>query len=125
MKAVGILSGVKGYQDLAVWNTALEVAEMVYQVSARSPASEKFGMKGQVRRGSKEFLHFLEMASGSLAEMETILILAQRLGMASRDQGTPLLAYAAEIGRMLSGLKRSINSRTLPRPTGHCLLTSL
>lgn len=101
---------------------------MVYQVAARFPASEKFGMKSQVRRaadsvasniaegagrrGSKEYLHILEMASGSLAEMETILILVQRLGMASRDQETPLLAYAAEIGRMLSGLKRSINSRT-------------
>ena len=101
---------------------------MVNRVSARFPASEKFGMKSQVRRtaasvasniaegagrrGSKEYLHFLEMASGSLAEMETILILRQSLGMASRDQRTPLLAYAAEIGRMLSGLKRSINSRT-------------
>ncbi len=122
------MSAVRSYQDLVVWKKALELAEMVYRVSASFPADERFGMTSQVRRaavsvasniaegagrhGSKEFLHFLGVASGSLAEVETILILAQRMGMADSEQVTELLAQAAEIGRMLSGLKRSLNSRT-------------
>ena len=122
------MSAVRSYQDLVVWEKALELAEMVYRVSASFPADERFGMTSQVRRaavsvasniaegarrhGSKEFLHFLGVASGSLAEVETILILAQRMGMADSEQVTELLAQAAEIGRMLSGLKRSLNSRT-------------
>ncbi len=120
------MSGVKSYQDLVVWKKAVDLAEMVYRVSASFPTDERFGMTSQVRRaatsvasnisegaerrGSKEFLHFLGLARGSLAEMETILIPAQRLGMADPEQVTELLAQAAEIGRMLSGLKSSINA---------------
>ena len=51
------------------------------------------------------------LASGSLAETETFLILAQRLRMAREEQIKPILAQAAEIGRMLNGLKRALRSR--------------
>jgi four helix bundle protein len=121
------MRGVKSYQDLVVWTKALDLVEMVYRVSASFPTDERFGMTSQVRRaatsvasniaegaerrGSKEFLHFLGLTSDSLAETESILILAQRSGMLSPDQATPLLAHSAEVGRMLSGLKRSINAR--------------
>ncbi len=101
---------------------------MVYRVSAQFPPEERFGLTGQVRRsavsiaaniaegaerhGTREFLHFLGIASGSLAETETFLMLAQRLGMTGREQVNPLLAQASEVGRMLNGLKRSLRSRT-------------
>ncbi len=67
--------------------------------------------EGSQRHGTGEFLPFLGIASGSLAETETFLILAQRLGMATSDQITPLLKQAGDIGRMLNGLKRSLRSR--------------
>lgn len=121
------MSGVKSYQDLVVWKKAVDLAGMVYRVSASFPTDERFGMTSQVRRaatsvasniaegaerhGSKESLHFLGLTRGSLAEMETILIPAQRLGMADPEQVTELLAQAAEVGRILSGLKSSINAR--------------
>lgn len=124
----GVMSAAKSYQDLVVWKRALDLAEMVNRVSASFPTDERFGMTSQVRRaavsvalniaegaerrGPEEFLHFPGMASGSLAEMETILILAQRPGMADPKKVIELLAQAAEIGRMLSGLKRSLSSRT-------------
>ena len=88
---------------------------------------ERFGITGQVRRaavsiaaniaegaerhGTREFLNFLGIASGSLAETETFLLLAQRLRMAKEEQIEPLLAQASEVGRMLNGLKRSLRSR--------------
>ena len=120
------MSALKSYQDLEVWKKSIELAEMVYQISARFPAAEKFGMTSQVRRaavsvaaniaegaerhGTGEFRQFLGIASGSLAETETFLILAQRLGMAKEEQVKLLLAQAADVGRMLNGLKRSLRS---------------
>ena len=105
----------------------MELAETVYRVSAGFPPEERFGMTSQVcrsatsvaanitegaeRHGTGEFLQFLGIASGSLAETETILILAQRLGMVTPDQAAPLLEQASEVGRMLNGLKRSLRSR--------------
>ena len=105
----------------------MELAETVYRVSAGFPSEERFGITSQVRRsatsiaaniaegaerhGTKEFLHFLGIASGSLAETETILILAQRLEMVTSDQAAPLLEQASEVGRMLNGLKRSLRYR--------------
>ena len=121
------MSRSKSYQDLVVWKKSIELAEMVYHVSARFPPEEKFGMTSQVRRasvsvaaniaegaerhGSGEFLQFLGIASGSLAETETFLILAQRLGMATSEQTAPLLSQASDVGRMLNGLKRSLRSK--------------
>ena len=122
------MSTLKSYQDLEVWKKSIDLAETVYRLSAQFPPDEKYGLSSQVRRsvvsiaaniaegaerqGTREFLQFLGIASGSLAETETFLILAQRLGMASPDQVAPILNQAGEIGRMLNGLKRSLHSRT-------------
>ena len=121
------MNTLKSYQDLEVWKKSIELAKMVYQLSARFPPEEKFGMTSQVRRaaasvaaniaegserhGTREFLQFLGVASGSLAETETFLILAQELGMVTPEQTKPLLSKAADVGRMLNGLKRSLRSR--------------
>ena len=122
------MGSLKSYQDLEVWRKSIELAEMVYRVSARFPPDERFGMTSQLRRaavsiaaniaegaerhGTREFLQFLGIASGSLAETETFLILAQRLGLTTAEETTPLAAQASEVGRMLNGLKRSLRSRT-------------
>jgi len=104
-----------------------ELAEMVYRISARFPVEEKFGMTSQINRavvsvaaniaegaerpGTKAFLQFLGIASGSLAETETFLILAEMLGMVTQEQIVPAHAQATDVGRMLNGLKRSLRSR--------------
>ena len=118
---------LKSYQDLEVWKKSIDLAEKVYQLSAQFPQDERYGLSSQVRRsvvsiaaniaegaarhGTREFLQFLGIASGSLAETETFLILARRLGMATSEQIDPLLSQTGEIGRMLNGLKRSLHSR--------------
>lgn len=117
---------LKSYRDLEVWKKSIKLAKAVYQLSARFPPEEKFGLTSQVRRavisvaaniaegserqGNKEFLHFLSIAGGSLAETETFLVLAQELGMAGAEHTNPLLAQSAEVGRMLNGLKRSLRA---------------
>ena len=121
------MSTLKSYQDLEVWKKSIDLAEMVYRVSAQLPPEEKFGLISQIRRAAAsvsaniaegaernatgEFLQFLGIASGSLAEVETFLILAERLGMVTQDKISPLQAQAADVGRMLNGLKRSLRSK--------------
>ena len=120
------MASSKSYRDLKVWQKSMKLAEGVYQISARFPPEERFGMTSQIRRaevsvaaniaegaerhGKREFLQFLGIAGGSLAETETFLILAQRLEMAQAGEVSPLLDQAAEVGRMLNGLKRSLRS---------------
>ena len=127
------MSSLRSYRDVEVWMRSIELAEMAYLLSSRFPAEERFGMTIQLRRavvsvaaniaegaerhGTKEFLQFLGIASGSLAETETFLILAERLRMAPAGHVDPVLAQTAEVGRMLNGLKRSLRSRASAKRT--------
>ncbi|MBI2883526.1 MAG: four helix bundle protein [Candidatus Methylomirabilis oxyfera] len=122
------MSTLKSYQDLEVWKKSIDLAEMVYRISTQFPTEEKFGLTSQIRRaavsvpaniaegaarkGTGEFLQFLSMASGSLAETETFLILAERLHMLTSEQTHPVQQQAADVGRMLNGLKRSLPSKS-------------
>ena len=119
---------LKSYRDLEVWQQSMELAERVWRLSARFPAQERFGMTSQLRRaatsvpaniaegaerhGTREFLQFLGIASGSLAETETFLLLAERLGLLPPEKVNDTLEQAATVGRLLNGLKRSLRERT-------------
>ena len=89
---------VKSYRDLDVWRLGMDLAEAVYQCTSSFPKHELFGLTAQMRRAAvsipsniaegrarsstKELLHFLAIARGSLAELETQFELALRLGYA-------------------------------------------
>lgn len=121
------MTALKSYQDLEVWKKSIDLAEKVYRLSATFPTDERFGITSQIRRavtsvaaniaegaernGTAEFLHFLSIAGGSLAEVETFLILAVRLNLVAEEAVNPLLDQAATLGRMLNGLKRSLRSK--------------
>ncbi|HEX5502577.1 MAG TPA: four helix bundle protein, partial [Thermomicrobiales bacterium] len=118
--------GKQHYQDLIVWRKAMALVLDIYRVSKRWPADEVYGLTGQVRRaavsipanvaegqgrtGSKEFLHHLSIANGSLYEVETHLILARDLSYLDEQVCDTLLRQAAEIGRLLNGLIRSLRA---------------
>lgn len=122
------MTSLKSYRDLEVWKKSIDLTEMVYRLSAAFPPEEKFGLTSQIRRaaisvpaniaegaerkGTKEYLQFLAIAYGSLAETETFLVLAERLGMATAEQIVPVAGKAGEVGRMLNGLRRSLRSKT-------------
>ena len=119
---------VRHYRDLLVWQKALTWVELVYAESGSWPSDERFGLISQVRRAAvsvpsniaegcarrstPEFLRFLSIARGSLAEVETQLILAQRLAYIEEIELTRLLEAADEISRMLSGLISKLEERT-------------
>lgn len=118
---------VRHYRDLLVWQKAMAWVEYVYAATRPWPADERFGLTSQVRRASvsvasniaegcarrstAEFLRFLSIARGSLAEAETQLMLGRRLGYLDDPQLEPLLDAADEISRMLSGLIAKLEDR--------------
>jgi len=119
---------VRHYRDLLVWQKALTWVELVYAATREWPSDERFGLISQVRRAAvsvpsniaegcarrstPEFLRFLSIARGSLAEVETQLIIAQRLTYLDEAALTRLLEPADEISRMLSGLINKLEERT-------------
>ena len=115
-----------GYRDLKVWQAAMRLAEESYRLSARFPKHETYGLASQVQRSAvsvpsniaeghgrnsrKEFHHFLGIALGSLAELETQLILAQQMGYLTGELINPVLQISDEIGKMLKGLQKSLTT---------------
>ena len=87
------------HKDLDIWKNSMSIVEEVYSITKAFPSDEKFGLISQMRRaavsipsniaegaargGFKEYIHFLYISLGSLSELETQLILAQRIGYGS------------------------------------------
>ncbi|MFN6982592.1 MAG: four helix bundle protein [Brevundimonas sp.] len=121
------MTDLRTHRDLDVWKLSLDWVEAVYRCSVSWPSDERFGLISQVRRsavsvaaniaegagrnGTGEFVHFLGIARGSLAEVETHLLIAARLGYLTTDNLQPLLADMDRIGRMLSALSTRLKQR--------------
>jgi len=117
---------IESYRDLRVWQQSMDIAEASYRLTAGFPRDELFSLTAQIRRAavsipaniaegygrdsSGSYAHFLRIAQGSLKELETHLILSQRLGLAPEAAATELLAACDAAGRMLRSLIRSIES---------------
>ena len=118
---------LKHYRELEVWQLAMDLAQECYRVTKAFPKEELFGMTSQIRRAAasipaniaegqgrlhtKEFLNHLSMARGSLTELETHLILSQRVGLLSQVDLGNLLQVTDRVSRMISGLRRSLQKR--------------
>ena len=103
------------------------MAERVSPVTSCFPKDEVYGMTSQIRRAavsiaanvaeghgrenSGSFIQFLRVSQGSLKELETHLLLAARVGLVTAEEIEPVLRQCDELGRMLRGLIRSIQSR--------------
>ena len=115
---------VRNHTDLVAWQKAMDLVVAVYTLTKRFPGDELYGLisqlkraavsvpsniaEGQGRFSTGEFVHFLGIANGSLREVETQVHLAARLGLVDDDAIKPVLALAAEVGRLLYGLKNSL-----------------
>ena len=120
-------SNVRSYQDLEVWRFAVDWTEAIYRTTASWPSDERFGLISQVRRAAVsvasniaegaarrstgEFLQFVGMAQGSLAEAETQLLIATRLGYLRAPDHHALTTSADQISRMLASLASALKRR--------------
>lgn len=118
---------VRSYRDLVVWQKAKSVAVMVYQCTQAFPKEEIYGLVSQMRRAAvsiasnvaegqnrgttNEFHHFLHIARGSGAELETQLEIALELGLLKKREHEKLAPILDEVMRMLSALIKKLNLR--------------
>lgn len=118
---------VKSYRDLIVWQKAMDLVQMVYQVTKQFPKDELYGLTNQVRRAAvsvpsnvaegqarnstAEFRNFLSIARGSLAEVETQLLIATRLEYMTKEQLAPILSLQEEVNKMLNALMKTLTTR--------------
>ena len=114
----------KSYRDLEVWQKAMDLVVDCYQITKRFPKSEIYGLASQMQRAAvsiptniaegrerqytREFLQYLSIAYGSLAELETLVQIAERLNYLDVNQLKQILDNTAELGRMPNGLRRSL-----------------
>jgi len=114
---------IRSYRDLEVWQAAVDLVVEVYSFSAAFPKYETYGLRSQLQEAAVsvpaniaeghgrehlgDYLYHLSVANGSLMELETHCIIAQRLSYAAEDIPS-LLKRAAEVGRMLAGLIRAL-----------------
>lgn len=118
---------LRSYRELVAWQKAMDLVDLVYTLARAWPREELYGLTAQIRRAAvsvpsniaegqgrsstKEFLNHLSIAYGSLMEVETQAIVAQRQSYLSEADTEILLAKAAEVGRLINGLYNSLTSK--------------
>ena len=112
------------FQDLKVWQRSHALVLAVYRLTEGFPPGERFGLvsqlrraavsvatniaEGSKRRGRQEYARFLNIAEGSLAESEYLVVLSRDLGYAAPETANRLFKETREIARMLHGLRRKV-----------------
>ena len=120
-------SAINSYKDLLVWKASVEMAVDCYSATKALPRSETYGMISQIRRSAASiaaniaeghgrentgsFVQFLRMAQGSLKELETHLVICERVGLMHELETKKLLGQADEIGRMMRSMIRSLQQK--------------
>lgn len=114
------MSDIRSFRDLKVWQRGMSVAEAAYRLTQGFPVEERFGLTSQIRRAAVSipaniaeghgrgtraaYASFLRIARGSLRELETHLLLAERLNFGSSQQIMATLGDIDEVGGMLHAL---------------------
>ena len=115
------------YRDLEVWQKSMDLAVEIYELSKQLPSTENYALADQMRRAvvsipsniaeghgrgtEREFQRFLAIANGSCAELQTQLLLSERIGYLSHEQTKTSLLLTESIMKMLYSLSKSLNSK--------------
>jgi four helix bundle protein len=115
------------HKDLIVWQEAMKLVKMVYDATRTFPQDEIYGLTNQVRRAAvsipsniaegngrestKERLHFLSIANGSLAEVNTQILIAEQLKFITTETKNRMEAQMDSVGRLLTALRQSLKKK--------------
>jgi four helix bundle protein len=115
------------FEKLDVWQKAIDLADLVYHHTRNFPADERFGLTNQMRRAAvsissniaegssrmsqTDFGRFIEIATGSVFEVISQAFIGHRQGLLNDAKFRALYVAAEELGRMLSGLRRSLSAK--------------
>jgi len=116
---------IESYQDLLVWQKAMDLVEMTYKIVVKLPINEQHGLSSQLRRAAvsvpaniaevfgrwhgKEFVRFLLIANGSVKELETHLLVAVRLRLIQANDIEASMQMAKEISKMIFALRDKLS----------------
>jgi four helix bundle protein len=115
---------IRSYRDLLIWQRGIELAKLVYKTTRGLPDDERFGLttqlrraavsvpsniaEGQARQSTREFRHYLHIALGSLAEVDTQVVLAIGLGYMQKETGRIIFGLIIELQKMIHSLIRKL-----------------
>lgn len=118
---------VQSYRQLIAWQKAMELVKKIYDSTKGFPKEEIYALTSQIRRAAvsipsniaegqgrdstKEFLHHLSIAYGSLMEVETQILIAESLNYLKTEETKLILEKTAETGRLINGLSRSLKNK--------------
>ena len=113
------------HKDLEVWKKSIELVKEIYTITTKFPNSELYGLTSQMRRsaisvpsnlaeGSAKFsdndtLRFIDISLGSLAELETQVIIAKELNFI--NDNTQVLEHIKQINAMFIGLRKYLKAK--------------
>ena len=116
-------AGGRDYRDRIAWQKAMDLVELVYRLTQDFPVDERFGLISQLRRcavsvpsnvaegqgrgGNGDFFRFLQIAHGSLRELETQIEISFRLSFIDSATTQQTQTLSAEVGRLINGLIRA------------------
>ncbi len=119
---------IESYKDLKIWQKAIDLVEESYKLTYQLPREELYGLTSQIRRASisipaniaegkgrkhlKEYLHHLSIANGSLFELETHWLIAQKLNYITSENLQSLFDLITEVGKMLASLMNKLQPET-------------
>jgi four helix bundle protein len=125
------MAQIRSYRDLEAWKLSMKLAEACYRFTETFPKAEMFGLaahirksavsiasniaEGHSRRSRSAYVSFIGIAMGSQAELETQIELARRLGLGKEAEAMRLLDAAAEVGRILHGLRLALGNSAAAR----------
>lgn len=119
--------GDGNYKNLIVWQKSVQLVKLIYKLTGKFPSDEKFGItsqmrravvsipsniaEGQARRTTKDYIRFVSTAEGSLAELETQLIISIELEFCSKTETKICFDLMLEIRKMLNALRISLTKK--------------
>ncbi|MBI5055518.1 MAG: four helix bundle protein [Nitrospirae bacterium] len=125
---MGTNSKIQSFRDLTIWQDAIKLVKVIYETTKTFPSAETYGLTSQIRRAAvsvpsniaeghirnhrAEFKQFLFIALGSLAELETQMIIASELGYMDEESKEKIIERITVIGRQI----RSLVSKLNPNP---------
>ena len=117
-----------GYKDLLVWQKGIALVKCVYELTRCFPGDEKFGLisqmrraavsipsnlaEGQARNTTGEFVQFISYAEGSIAELDTQLIISVELDYCTMNEVRQAVELISELRKMLNALRRKLVARS-------------
>jgi len=118
------MATIRSHRDLIVYQRSMDLVESTYRLLPMLPATERYGLssqlaravisvpaniaEGHARSGSKSYSHFLAVSRGSLMEVETYLLLVQRLGFVDEQNLAPLFDLIGQISRMIVAIRQKL-----------------